>query len=186
TINLTREPTCDQCRGTGSAPGSTPKVCHDCHGRGVIDEDQGFFSFSRPCPTCGGRGAIVTDPCPQCRGSGTMVRPRDVKVRIPAGVDDGQRIRIKGRGAPGRNGGPPGDLYVRVRVAPDPVFGRSGRNLTLTVPITFPEAALGTDLEVPTLDGETVKLRIPPGTPSGKTFRVKGRGIQTPKGTGHL
>jgi molecular chaperone DnaJ len=185
-VNLTSEVACDECHGSGAAPGSAPQICPECRGRGVIDEDQGFFSFSRPCGTCGGRGSVVTDPCPTCRGKGTQVRPREVKVRIPAGVDDGQRIRIKGRGTPGRNGGPPGDLFVRARVAPDAIFGRSGRDLTLTVPITFAEAALGTDLEVPTLDGDPVKLRIPAGTPTGKTFRVKGRGIDTGKSHGHL
>jgi molecular chaperone DnaJ len=114
------------------------------------------------------------------------VRPREVKVRIPAGVNDGQRIRVKGRGTPGRNGGPAGDLYVRVRVGADVLFGRKGRDLTISVPITFPEAALGVDLQVPTLDGDPVKVRIPAGTPSGKTFRVKGKGIETQKGRGNL
>jgi molecular chaperone DnaJ len=114
------------------------------------------------------------------------MRPRQVKVRLPAGVEDGGRIRLKGRGGPGRNGGPSGDLYVRVHVAPHEIFGRSGQDLTVTVPITFAEAALGTDLRVPTLDGDPVTLRIPPGTPSGKTLRVKGRGLTTAKGTGNL
>jgi len=127
----------------------------------------------------------VETPCPVCRGSGSEVRPRQVKVRIPAGVDDGQRIRVKGRGGSGRGGGPPGDLWVNVRVAPHEVFGRKGRNLTLTVPITFAEAALGAEVTVPTLDG-TVVLRVPPGTRSGRTFRVKGRGMVDDKGSGDL
>jgi molecular chaperone DnaJ len=186
TVNLLGEVACGTCFGSGARPGTAPTVCPVCAGRGFVDEDQGFFSFSQPCQNCGGRGSVVTDPCPTCRGRGTEVRPRDVKVRIPAGVNDGQRIRIKGRGTPGRNGGPPGDLYVRVHVATDPLFGRSGRDLTLTVPITFPEAALGTDLKVPTLEGEPVTVRIPAGTPTGKTFRVKGRGIETNKGKGNL
>jgi molecular chaperone DnaJ len=174
------------CHGSGAKVGSQPVQCPTCKGRGVIDENQGFFSFSSPCTDCGGRGTKITDPCPNCRGTGIERRPRHVKVRIPAGVNDGQRIRLKGRGIPGRNGGPPGNLYVIVHVKPDDRFGREGRNLTLTVPITFPEAALGTDLVVPTLDGETVKVRIPAGTNSGKVFRVKGRGVPSKKGPGDL
>ena len=186
TVNLTSEVMCSTCFGSGAKPGTAPTRCATCAGRGVVDENQGFFSFSRQCPTCAGRGTIVTDPCPTCRGRGVEVRPREVKVRIPAGVDDGQRIRLAGRGAPGHNGGPPGDLYVRVHVAPDKVFGRSGRDLTLTVPVTFAEAALGARLTVPTLDGESVTLKVPAGTPSGKTFRVKGKGIPTGRATGNL
>ena len=128
---------------------------------------------------------VVETPCPTCRGSGSEVRPRQVKVRIPAGVDDGQRIRVKGRGGPGQGGGPAGDLWVTVRVAPHEVFGRKGRHLTLTVPITFSEAALGAEITVPTLDGSVV-LRVPPGTKSGSKFRVKGRGVADEKGAGDL
>jgi molecular chaperone DnaJ len=185
-VNVTSEVACETCFGSGARPGTRPTVCPQCEGRGFIDENQGFFSFSQPCPMCGGRGSVISDPCPTCNGRGTQVRPREVKVRVPAGVNDAQRIRVKGRGTPGRNGGPPGDLYVRVHVAPDPVFARSGRDLTLTVPVTFPEAALGADIRVPTLDGETVTVRMPAGTPTGKTFRVKGRGIGTRKGNGNL
>jgi molecular chaperone DnaJ len=152
----------------------------------VLDDNQGLFSFSTPCPNCAGRGSIITDPCPTCRGSGVERRPREVKVRIPSGVDDGQRIRLKGRGGPGRNGGPAGDLFVTVHVERDPVFGREGRNLTVTVPLTFSEAALGTKVKVPTLDGGTVTLKVPEGTPSGKVFRVRNRGVDTGKGTGDL
>src|SRR5690606_20268219 len=144
TLHLTSDAACSTCNGSGSAPGSAPQVCSNCHGRGVLDVHQGLFSFSRPCPVCGGKGVVVLHPCPTCTGTGVVRRPRDVKVRIPAGVRDAQTIRLKGRGGPGRNGGPPGDLYVKVNVAPDPVFGRSGENLTLTVPVTFDEAALGT------------------------------------------
>jgi molecular chaperone DnaJ len=186
TLHVTSEAPCSTCAGTGARPGTSPVICPECSGRGVLDENQGLFSFSTPCPRCGGRGAVVTDPCPACRGSGVETRPREVKVRIPPGVNDGQRIRLKGRGGPGRNGGPPGDLYVLVHVSPDPLFGREGRNLTLTVPVTFAEAALGTNLTVPTIDGDRVTLRIPPGTPSGKVFRVKGRGVTDAKGTGDL
>jgi molecular chaperone DnaJ len=185
-VNLTGEAACSVCHGSGAKPGTHPVSCPQCGGRGFLDENQGLFSFSQPCPTCGGRGSVVTDPCDNCHGAGVELKRRQVKVRIPAGVNDGQRIRLKGRGGPGRNGGPAGDLYVVVHVAPDPVFGRKARDLTLTVPVTFPEAALGTKLTVPTLDGESVTLKIPAGTPSGKTFRVKGRGVVTKKAKGDL
>lgn len=175
TITLTSEATCHTCHGTGAKPGSTPETCKVCKGKGVQDENQGLFSFSRPCAACGGRGSIVTDPCTTCRGIGVEVRPRDVKVRIPAGVKSGQKIRLKGRGGPGRLGGPPGDLYVRVTVADHPLFGRSGDDLTIDVPITFAEAALGADVKVPTLDSDPVTIRIPPGTATGKTFRLRGK-----------
>jgi molecular chaperone DnaJ len=157
-----------------------------CGGRGVLDDNQGLFSFSQPCPSCGGRGRVVTDPCPGCQGSGMERRPRQVKVRVPAAVKDGQRIKLKGRGGPGRNGGPAGDLFVTVRVAEHPWFGRRGSHLTITVPITYTEAVLGAKVAVPTLDGPAVTLRIPPGTPTGKTFRVKGRGAATATATGDL
>jgi molecular chaperone DnaJ len=185
TVNVTTEASCSTCSGTGAAPGTSPTVCSRCGGRGVTSENQGLFSFSRACPQCAGRGMTVETPCPTCRGTGIEKRPRQVKVRIPAGVDDGQRIRVKGRGAPGRGGGPPGDLWVTVRVATHNMFGRKARNLTLTVPITFAEAALGAEITVPTLDG-TVVLRVPPGTRSGRTFRVKGRGVADEKGAGDL
>ncbi len=185
TVNVTTEASCTTCSGTGAAPGTSPAVCSRCGGRGVTSENQGLFSFSRACPQCAGRGMTVETPCPTCRGTGIENRPRQVKVRIPAGVDGGQRIRVKGRGAPGRGGGPAGDLWVTVRVASHKMFGRKGRNLTLTLPITFAEAALGAEVTVPTLDG-TVVLRVPPGTRSGKTFRVKGRGVADEKGAGDL
>jgi molecular chaperone DnaJ len=186
TIHLTSEATCSTCHGTGAKPGTTPHTCPRCEGRGVLDDNQGFFSFSQPCPQCAGRGYTVDDPCPTCRGSGIEHRPREVNVRLPAGVEDGQRIRLPKRGGPGRNGGPPGDLYVTVQVAPHRLFGRRGRDLTLTVPVTFPEATLGADVEVPTLDGAPVKVRIPAGTRSGRTLRVRERGVATRKGTGDL
>ena len=185
-VHLTSEAACSTCHGSGARPGTTPHACATCGGRGVVSDDQGVFSFSSPCPACGGRGVTVDDPCPSCRGSGVERRPREVKVRIPAGVDDGQRIRLKGRGAPGRNGGPPGDLYVVVEVDRHPLFGRSGSNLTLTAPITFAEAALGADITVPTLTDGPVTLRVPAGTRSGRTFRVKGKGIPAAKGRGDL
>lgn len=185
-VNLTSEVACSSCHGSGANPGTTPQGCPTCGGRGFIDDNQGFFSFSRPCHTCAGRGSIITDPCVRCSGSGVEVRPREVKVRIPPGVADNQRIRLKARGAPGRNGGPPGDLFIRAHIDADKVFGRSGDDLTLSVPITFPEAALGTELTVPTLDGDPVTLRIPAGTASGRTFRVKNRGLITAQGRGNL
>jgi molecular chaperone DnaJ len=182
TIHLTSEASCSTCHGTGARPGTAPKTCPECDGRGVLDSNQGLFSFSQPCPRCAGRGYTVDDPCPTCQGTGVEHRPREVKVRLPAGVEDGQRIRLRGRGGPGRNGGPSGDLYVTVEVAPHPIFGRRGRDLTLVLPVTFPEAALGADVQVPTLDGGPVKVRIPAGTRSGKTLRVKGRGVADAKG----
>jgi molecular chaperone DnaJ len=181
-VNLTSDAACSTCHGSGARPGSSPTACSRCGGRGVLDDNQGYFSFSQPCPACGGRGQVVEDPCASCSGSGVERKARAVKVRIPAGVDDGQRIRLKGRGAAGRHGGPAGDLYVKVSVAAHPLFGRAGRNLTLPVPITYPEAVLGADIRVPTLEGDPVTLRVPPGTRSGRTFRVKGRGISSAKG----
>jgi molecular chaperone DnaJ len=185
-VHLTSEAPCSTCHGSGARPGTTPVTCATCGGSGAVVDDQGPFAFSQPCPTCGGRGVRVEDPCPTCHGSGVERRPREVKVRIPAGVDDGQRIRLKGRGGPGRNGGPPGDLYVVVHVSPHPLFKRSGRDLTITVPITFAEAALGADIAVPTLADGPVTVRLPEGTRSGRTFRVKGRGVPAAKGAGDL
>jgi len=175
-VHVAGEGRCPTCGGTGAAPGSHPVTCSRCGGRGVLEDNQGMFSLSRICPQCGGRGTTIDTPCPTCRGTGAARTTREVKVRIPPGVEDGQRIRVKGRGAPGRGNGPPGDLFVTVRVGRHPLFGRRGRNLTLTVPITFPEAALGATVTVPTLDGP-VTLRVPPGTSSGRTFRVRGRGV---------
>lgn len=184
TLHLTSDAQCSTCSGSGSAPGTAPQACGLCGGRGVVDDNQGLFSLSSPCRACQGRGAVVTDPCGTCRGSGVEHRPREVKVRLPAGIDDGSTIKVPGRGGPGRNGGPAGDLLVEVHVRPDARFGRSGRNLTVTVPVTFPEAALGGDVEVPTLEGGTVTLRLRPGTPSGSRHRVKGRGIHAAGGRG--
>ena len=186
TIHLTSEATCSTCHGSGARPGTSPHTCPRCNGRGVLDDNQGFFSFSQPCPECAGRGYLIDEPCQTCGGSGIEHRPREVKVRLPAGVDDGQRIRLRGRGGPGRNGGPPGDLYVTARVTPHRLFGRRGNDLTLSVPITFAEAALGADVKVPTLDGLPVKVRIPAGTPSGRTFRLKGRGVAARRKAGDL
>ena len=150
-----------------------------CGGRGVVDDNQGFFSFSSPCRNCQGRGSVIDDPCPTCRGTGVERRPREVKARIPAGVADGQTHPARGRGAPGRNGGPAGDLLVECHVQAARTLRSRRRQPPVTVPVTFAEAALGGDIDVPTLDGSTVKLRLRPGTPSGSRHRVKGKGITT-------
>lgn len=181
TLHLTSDAPCSTCSGSGSKPGTQPQVCAVCGGRGVVDDNQGLFSFSSPCRSCQGRGSVIADPCATCRGTGVERRPREVRARIPAGVADGQTIRLPGRGAPGRNGGPAGDLLVEIHVKPHERFGRSGDHLTVTVPITFAEAALGGDIDVPTLDGSTVVLRLKPGTQSGSRHRVKGKGIHTSK-----
>lgn len=175
-VNVAGEARCETCHGNGAARGTHPTTCPTCHGSGALQDNQGLFSLSRVCPQCSGRGTIIETPCPTCRGTGVQRRTRSVKVRIPAGVEDGQRIRVKGRGAAGRANGPSGDLYVVVHVDRHPLFGRRGKNLTLTAPITYPEAVLGTTITVPTLD-EPVTLRVAAGTPSGQTFRVKGRGV---------
>ncbi len=176
TVRFRADATCSTCAGSGAAPGTMPETCPQCHGAGTIADNQGPFSFSQVCPTCGGRGQVIPTPCPTCSGSGVEVRAREVKVRIPAGVADGQRIRVKGRGGAGANGGPPGDLYVIVHVRGHALFGRHGDDLTLRLPVTFSEAALGADIKVPTLDAQ-VTVRIPPGTPSGKVLRVRGKGV---------
>jgi len=185
-LRLVSDAVCHTCSGNGAEPGTHPTTCPICAGRGSVEDDQGFFATSRPCPNCAGRGVIIEHPCSTCRGSGIERRPREVKVRIPAGVADGQRIRLKERGDPGRNGGPAGDLFVTCKVEPHDLFRMEGRNLRLTVPVTFPEVALGADIDVPTIDGTTVKVRIPAGTRTGRTFRVKRRGVVTPKATGDL
>jgi len=181
-VNLTTDARCHTCAGSGSAPGTRPAPCPVCGGSGSLQDNQGLFSLSQICPQCSGRGTVVTNPCPTCGGSGVGHRNRSVKVRIPAGVEAGQRIRVKGRGVAGRGGGPSGDLYVVVHVGRHRLFGRRGRNLTLTVPISYAEAALGTTLTVPTLT-DPVTLRVAAGTPTGRTFRVKGRGVPAGKKT---
>ncbi len=167
---------CETCRGSGAKPGTTPLNCGICHGSGMVTQNQGAFAFSEPCRQCQGTGVLISDPCPECHGSGGVTKSRTLNVRIPAGVRDGQRIRIAGKGQPGQRGGPPGDLYVIIGVKRHRVFDRQGDNLAITVPVTFPEAALGTEVEVPTLNG-SVTLRVPAGTPSGRTLRVRGKGI---------
>jgi len=182
-LHLAGEGPCKACMGTGAKAGTVPRVCPTCEGTGQGSRNLGNFAFSEPCKTCRGRGLVVDDPCPVCSGSGRAMSTRTIQARIPAGVGDGQRIKLKGKGAPGERGGPPGDLYVRVHVTPHPVFGRSGSNLTVTVPVTFPEAALGAEIKVPSHRGMPVSVRIPPGTPNGRTFRVRGKGVRRPDST---
>lgn len=175
---LTADASCSTCSGSGAKPGTSPKVCQNCGGRGVVDDNQGFFAMSSPCHVCQGSGSVIEYPCETCRGSGIERRPREVKTRIPAGVKDGQTIRLKRRGSPGRNGGPAGDLLVQLRVMPHSQFGRNGDDLTVTVPVSFADAALGADIDVPTLNGAPVTLRIKPGTQPGSRHRVKDKGIE--------
>ena len=186
TLYLTTDAQCSTCHGSGARPGTAPVICSACGGRGAVDDNQGMFSFSSPCRVCGGQGSRIEDPCPTCGGTGVEPRQREVKTRIPAGVKDGQTIRLKGRGGPGRNGGPAGDLLVELKVMPHPLFGRSGDNLTVSVPVTVAEAALGGDIDVPTIDGSRVTLRLKPGTQTGSRHRVRGKGIETAKHTGDL
>jgi molecular chaperone DnaJ len=182
-LRLAGEGPCGSCAGTGAKAGTVPRVCPTCEGTGAASRNLGGFALSEPCKTCRGRGLVVDDPCPDCAGSGRAMSTRTIQARIPAGVADGQRIKLKGKGAPGERGGPAGDLYVRIHVTPHPVFGRTGHNLTVTVPVTFPEAALGAEVKVPALRGAPVSVRIPAGTPNGRTFRVRGKGVRRSDGT---
>ncbi|MSZ16121.1 MAG: molecular chaperone DnaJ [Actinobacteria bacterium] len=186
TLHLTADATCTSCTGSGARPGTSPKMCSACGGRGSIADNQGFFAMSSPCRSCGGNGTVIEYPCATCRGTGIERRPREVNVRIPAGVSDGQRIRLKGRGSPGRNGGPAGDLFVECRVTPHPIFAREGLNLLVRVPVSFTEAVLGATISVPTLTHNDVMLKLKPGTQSGSRHRVKSKGIETPKDIGDL
>jgi molecular chaperone DnaJ len=182
-LRLAGEGACPTCHGTGAKSGTVPRVCPTCEGTGQTSQNLGSFAFSEPCKECRGRGLVVDDPCPSCAGSGRAMSTRTIQARIPAGVADGQRIKLKGKGAPGERGGPAGDLYVRIHVTPHAVFGRSGNNLTVTVPVTFPEAALGAEIKVPAMRGAPVSVRIPAGTPNGRTFRVRGKGVRRSDGT---
>src|ERR1700733_14716655 len=185
-LRLTSPAPCTNCHGSGARPGTSPKVCSTCNGSGVINRNQGAFGFSEPCTDCRGTGSIIEHPCPECKGTGVATRTRTINVRIPPGVQDGQRIRLPGQGEAGLRGAPSGDLYVTVHVRPDKVFGRDGDDLTVNVPVSFAELALGTTLSVPTLDGK-VGVRVPKGTTDGRILRVRGRGV--PKrdgGTGDL
>jgi molecular chaperone DnaJ len=175
-VTIQRRETCVDCSGTGAAGGRGPTTCQQCQGRGQVRYQQGFFSIARTCPACNGAGTVITDPCQTCRGDGRVAKERNVSVKVPAGVEDGTRIRYQGEGDVGRNGGPAGDLYVELSVRPHKFFERSGNDLHCTVPVSFPQAALGDDLTLPTLDGE-VRLKVPEGTQSGKEFRIRGKGV---------
>jgi len=174
---------CATCYGSGAKPGTVPRVCPTCSGTGSVGTNQGDFAFAEPCRECLGRGLLVDEPCPTCGGTGKGSTERTMTVRIPAGVSDGQRIRLKGKGTPGERGGVAGDLNVQVHVTPHLVFGRNADNLTLTLPVTFPEAALGAEVKVPTLDGTPVTLKLPAGTTNGRTLRVRGKGVGRRDGT---
>ena len=182
-IQVPRQETCDTCRGTGAAPGSSPSICPHCSGRGQIRYQQGFFTVAQTCRQCGGSGRIITRPCTECRGAGQVAHERKLSVRIPAGIASGQRLRLYGEGEAGAAGGPPGDLYVVVHVQDHPVFRRDGDDLFCRVPVTFPVLALGGKIEVPTLDGPE-PLEIPNGTQSGHVFQLRGKGMPNVNGRG--
>jgi molecular chaperone DnaJ len=183
-LRLTSDAPCPDCSGTGGKPGTKPHVCPECDGAGyVVSSVGGAFSMNETCPRCGGRQLIYDEPCPTCHGSGHGMSARTIQARIPAGVKDGQKIRLRGKGGGGDNGGPAGDLFVTVKVTPHRVFGRKGDNLTIGVPVSFDEAALGAEIKVPTLGGAPVTLKVPAGTPNGRTFRVRGKGARRSDGT---
>jgi molecular chaperone DnaJ len=185
-LRLASPASCGTCRGSGAKPGTSPRSCATCRGSGTVSSSQGAFAFSEPCRDCRGTGRIVDNPCPECGGSGVSTKARTLTVRIPPGVRDGQQIRLAGQGEPGQHGGPAGDLYVKVNVTAHQRFGRSGNDLTITVPVTFPELVLGTTLSVPTLDS-SVTMKVPAGTSSGRTLRARGKGIAPKSGkTGDL
>ncbi|MGH4007039.1 MAG: molecular chaperone DnaJ [Pseudonocardiaceae bacterium] len=175
-LRLSSPASCGSCGGTGARAGTVPRVCPVCGGTGLVTRSQGAFAFSEPCRDCRGVGRIVDDPCTECGGRGVSNRHRTLTMRVPPGVADGQRIRLAGQGEPGMHGATAGDLYVLVHVTPHPVFGRSGDDLTLTVPVSFPELVMGTTLTVPTMDA-TVSVKVPAGTANGRTLRVRGKGI---------
>ena len=178
TIDVPTQVTCDTCAGSGAKKGTEPVKCSTCNGVGQVRMQQGFFSIQQTCPACRGAGSVVADPCGDCHGRGRVRKTKTLSVKVPAGVDDGDRIRLSGEGEAGRNGGPPGDLYVEVRVAPHKIFTREGADLACEVPISIGAATLGGEVELPTLDGN-VSLKVPAGTQSGKTFRLRGKGVTT-------
>ncbi|MBI2358139.1 MAG: molecular chaperone DnaJ [Deltaproteobacteria bacterium] len=178
-IKVPRQGLCDTCQGTGCKPGTSPRSCTSCHGRGQVSFQQGFFNVSRTCTQCRGEGTVITDPCAACAGQGRVRKFHTLSIKIPPGVDTGSRLKLRGEG--GSSGGPPGDLYVDIRVAPHPLFIRDGLDVVCEVPIGFVQAALGADIDVPTLEGK-VKMKIPAGTQSGKVLRLKGKGIRDVQG----
>jgi molecular chaperone DnaJ len=182
-IPVTLETACRECGGSGAKPGTAPRICPECNGRGVVAESQGFFALSQPCPRCRGNGTVIEDPCRRCHGSGRERRTKRYTVKIPAGVRDGSRIRLKGKGEAGYGGAEAGDLFVVTRVEPSKLYQRRGDDLVVDVPVTFAEAALGATVQVPTPDG-AVSLRVAPGSQDGKLLRVKGKGAPKLKGSG--
>lgn len=176
-LSIRGSTTCQQCDGTGSRDGSEPSGCPTCNGRGKVRAQQGFFTVERTCPTCRGQGSVISDPCRFCSGSGRQERERQLSVRVPAGVETGTRIRVAGEGEAGLRGGPPGDLYLFVEVADHPIFERDGMDLLCRVPVSFVQAALGGDIEVPTIDGGKSRVGIPPGTQTGKRLRLRSKGM---------
>ncbi|MGA8491898.1 MAG: molecular chaperone DnaJ [Terriglobales bacterium] len=182
-VTVRRHETCEDCRGSGAAAGKAPVTCRSCGGRGQVRYQQGFFSMARTCPTCQGAGSVITDPCPKCKGEGRVLRQRTVDAKVPAGVEDGTRIRFSGLGEAGGHGGPAGDLYVVLHVKEHPFFEREGNDLHCVIPISFAQAALGTEIEVPTLEGEHA-LKVPDGTQSGTTIRIRGKGVPVLNGHG--
>ena len=178
TIDVPTQVTCDTCTGSGAKKGTQPVTCSTCGGAGQVRMQQGFFSIQQTCPACKGAGTTIADPCDNCHGRGRVRKTRTLSVKVPAGVDDGDRIRLSGEGEAGRNGGPSGDLYVEIRVKPHKIFEREGSNLSCEVPVSFATATLGGDVELPTLDGH-VSLKIPGGTQSGKVFRLRNKGVTT-------
>jgi molecular chaperone DnaJ len=178
TIDVPSQVSCDVCEGSGAKKGTTPTQCSTCGGAGQVRMQQGFFSIQQTCPACKGAGTMISDPCENCHGRGRVRKTRTLSVKVPAGVDDGDRIRLSGEGEAGRNGGPPGDLYVEIRVNPHKIFAREGADLSCEVPISFSTAALGGEVELPTLEGN-VALKVPAGTQSGKVFRLRGKGVTT-------
>ena len=177
TVKMPISVACDNCTGTGAKPGSKPRTCTTCAGHGRVRAQQGFFAIERTCPACGGRGEVIDNPCPACAGTGRVTRERALSVNVPAGVEDGTRIRLAGEGEAGLRGGPAGDLYIFLSVKPHPFFQRDGADLHCRVPISFVQAALGGEFNVPTLDGADAKVKIPEGAPSGKQFRIRHKGM---------
>ena len=176
-IRIPTMETCETCKGSGAKPGTQPKTCETCHGSGTVRISQGFFSIQQTCPTCHGTGKMVTDPCASCRGAGRLKKHKTLAVKIPSGVDEGDRIRLSGEGEAGVNGGPPGDLYVVIHLKSHSVFQREGDELHCEMPISFSQAALGGEIEIPTLDG-SAKIKVPPETQSGQVFRLRSKGIK--------
>lgn len=181
-LQLTNPSPCTNCNGSGAAPGTSPVTCTTCNGSGFVNESRGAFNMSRPCTDCGGQGTKIEHPCSECKGTGVTTRRRTITVRVPAGVVDGQKVRLAGQGEAGQRGRPAGDLFVTVHVRKDPIFTRSGDDLEVTVPVSFGELALGGTITVPTLD-EKIRVRVPAGTADGRTLRVRGRGIPKRSGT---